>query len=124
VIILGTFLPWVTGSGVSLNGWDLADLNEQLGEEGSDAPLFVGLGVILAAFGIVLAVAGRLLAVAILALVVAALTVLAAAIDVFDDGGLEFLGLQIGAGLWIILVAAIAALAGSIWAVAVRRDRR
>lgn len=117
VMIIGTFLPWVTGNGESINGWDLAELQA----EGSDAAVFVGLAVILGAFGVALAAAGRVLAVAILAVIVAAFASLAALIDVTDDGGLEMFGLSTGAGLYVILVAALATLAGSVWALATRR---
>ena len=117
VMILGTFLPWVTGNGESINGWDIADLSG----ETNDAGVYVALGVILAGLAIAMLAAGRMLAVAIIAVVIASFAAIAAVIDVSDDGGMGAFGFSIGAGLYIILVAAIAALAGSIWALAIRR---
>ncbi len=117
VMIAGTFMPWVSGNGFSLDGWELGDINE----ETSDAGAFVAFGVTLAGLGIALAAVGRQLALAIIAVVVAALATLAAFVDVTDDEGLALFGLKIGAGLWVILVAALVALAGAIWTLAVKR---
>ncbi len=117
VMIVGTFLPWVSGNGFSLDGWELGDINQ----ESSDATAFVTFGVILSGLGVALAVIGRQLALAIIAVVVAALATLAAFVDVTDDDGLDLFGLEIGAGLWVILVASLVALAGAIWALAVKR---
>jgi hypothetical protein len=116
-MVVGTFLPWVTGDGGSASGWDLADLSN----ESNDAGVYVAIAVILTGLAVAMAVAGRMLAVAIIAVVIAAFATLAAIIDIGDDEGLDFLGLRIGAGLYVILVAALVALAGSIWALAVRR---
>ena len=77
--------------------------------------------MILSGLGVALAVIGRQLALAIIAVVVAALATLAAFVDVTDDDGLDLFGLEIGAGLWVILVASLVALAGAIWALAVKR---
>jgi hypothetical protein len=117
VMCIGTFLPWVTGNGESLNGWDLADISG----ESNDAAVYVALGVILAGLAIAMIAAGRLLAVAIIAVLIASFAAIAAVIDVGDDGGMGAFGFSIGAGLYIILAAAIASLVGSIWALAVRR---
>ncbi len=104
VMIIGTFLPWVTGNGESINGWDLADMSG----ETNDAGVYVALGVILAGLAIAMLAAGRVLAVAIIAVVIASFAAIAAVIDVSDDGGMGAFGFSIGAGLYIILVAAIA----------------
>lgn len=117
LLIIGTFLPWVRGNGLSFNGWDLYDINQ----ESSDAGAFVAFGVILGGFGIALVAAGRVLAVAILAVIVAAFAAIAAFVDVTDDDDLSLFGFETAFGLYVILVGALIALAGSIWALAIRR---
>lgn len=124
IVILGTFLPWISGAGQSFNGWDLAEFQEQA-DDSSSAAGYVGLAVIVGGFGIALLAARRVLAVAILAVIFASLTAVAAAVDLVDAlDTFDELGIDLGVGLYVITVGALVALAGSIWALSVRRTWR
>jgi len=142
LIVLGCFLPWVSGGGSSQNGFDnyyCVNDNCISTSEDWDAPyqasdtielespgIFGVMGaVVLAAFGLTLLLAGRLPAIAILALIFAGIGVLVAsaffyvASQVVDD----LPGLSIGFGVWLQLLGPLVAVAGSIVALAQRGPR-
>jgi hypothetical protein len=124
LMVLGSFLTWFTLSGEDVTGFS------ELGGETRDGPIFLVLGVILAAFGITTLLARRMLAIAIIAVVLAALSLIAAVADYGDVNDLEdfdqALGrdaFEVGPGLPIIVVGTLVALAGGIVALAKRRRR-
>lgn len=65
ITVVGVFLPWVTGTGDSLTGWELYDLRQEAGEnpfvidemfEDTFDPFFTGAPVLV--FGVLLALIG------------------------------------------------------------------
>ena len=121
VMVAGTFLTWASDSSGSYNGWD----PEFTDTESSTAGGLVFIAVVLAGFGITTLAAKRLLPIAILAVIFAALGFFAALgelIDLFELS--DFFGVEVGAGLWVVLLGAAAALGGAIWTLSVRRKWR
>jgi hypothetical protein len=123
VIAIGCFLPWLTIDGDSFNGFASGE-----NDDTSDGYLFTVLGVALLAFGITTLLARRLLPIAILATVFGGFVVLGTIVDlsdasdIIDVAGAFGADASLGAGLPIILVGALASLAGGIVALATRRQ--
>lgn len=116
LMTLGSFLPWFELDGRSFSGMD------ELGGETRDGPIFVGMGVVLAALGAALLVWRRLIAIAIVAIVIAAFGLVAALIDYGDVQDIEeIFGGSAGAGLLVVILGTAAGVAGSIVALAKRR---
>lgn len=141
--MLGTFLPWVTSRGQSLNGMDnyyCASGECIATDETFDAEYlrsgaieieapgraaFVG-AAILAAFGLVLVLAGRVVAIAVLALVSSSLGLLvslglyAVSDRVTDTWRFDA---TLGSGPLVVILSAAAGMVGSIVALAQRTPR-
>lgn len=121
VALIGAFLPWLTASGDTLNGFNTyltSDLQEL--ESPGIATLFgalIGLGL-----GIALLAAGRVLAVAIIAIVFAALGVLVGGVlwAIVADSLQGQFG-SVGIGLILQPIGPLIALVGAIIATATRR---
>ena len=121
LLFAGSFMKWFTVDGESFTGFSSGDGGSK------DGPIFVFLGVVVLAFGIAQLVARKVLVVGILAIVFSALALLAALADIGDVRNVVELADTIGVeassgpGLWIILIGALIAMAGSIATVAKRR---
>ena len=121
LLIAGSFMKWFTFDGESFTGFSSGDGGSK------DGPIFVFLGVVVLAFGIAQLVARKVLVVGILAIVFSALALLAALADIGDVRNAvklaDSFGVEAssGPGLWIILIGALIAMAGSIATVAKRR---
>lgn len=111
-IAIGCFLPWASFLGESINGF--ADA----GDDTSDGYVFIVLGLAVLGFGIATLFAGRLLPIAILATIFASFVVIGALADM---GEISDFGVDLGVGLPIVLIGALAGLAGGIVALATRR---
>jgi hypothetical protein len=126
VMIIGCVLGWVTISGESFNGFgrwiQLRETDDTLYEYDTPAGTFVVFAVILAAFGITLLAAGRVLAVAIIAIIVGAIASITAlaVLAVIQDS----VSVELGPGLPVVLIGALATLAGAIVATSKRRRWR
>ncbi|MGI9030772.1 MAG: hypothetical protein ACR2HP_12425 [Ilumatobacteraceae bacterium] len=121
-VIIGCFLPWFSIGGETVNGF--TDLDGGSGEDNaSDGYVFAVLGLAVLAFGITTLFARRLLPIAILAVVLASFCVLGSIADLNDVSELSdiFSGVDVGVGLPIVLIGALAGLAGGIVALATRR---
>lgn len=121
LLIVGSFITWFSILGESYTGFSSGDSGSK------DGPVFLFFGVVVLAFGIVQLMARKVLAIGILAIVMSALALLAAladigdvrdAVDLADSIGIDA---SSGPGLWVILIGALIALAGSIATVAKRR---
>jgi hypothetical protein len=126
VMIVGCVLSWVSIDGESFNGFghwiQLRETDNTFYEYDTPAGTFVVFAVILGGFGIALLAAGRVLAVAILAIIVgviASITALAVLAVVQDSESVD-----LGPGLPVILLGALATLAGAIVATSKRRRWR
>lgn len=120
--LIGAFLPWLTGSGTSLNGFDTYIVS--FDSEPLESPGIISVfgGLIGLGFGIALVAAGRVLAVAILGIVFAALGIivgLALWAIVADSFQGQFA--SVGIGLILQPIGPVLALVGSIIATATRR---
>ena len=121
LLIAGSFMGWFAFDGENFTGFSSGDGGSK------DGPIFVFLGVVVLAFGIVQLVARKVLVVGILAIVFSALALLAALADIGDVRNAvklaDSFGVEAssGPGLWIILIGALIAMAGSIATVAKRR---
>lgn len=128
LLIVGSFLNWAK---VSLGGigFDMSFNGFGSGDETKDGPVFVFFALVLAGFGITMLAARKVLAVSILAVVFASLAVLVAIADLKDVSDLaaelgvfgSTVDVQIGPGLWVVLIGAVMSLAGGIATLAVRR---
>lgn len=121
LLIAGSLLTWFSILGESYTGFSSGDSGSK------DGPVFVFFGVVVLAFGIVQLMARKVLAIGILAIVMSALALLAAladigdvrdSVDLADSIGIDA---SSGPGLWVILIGALIAMAGSIATVAKRR---
>ena len=116
LMVIGSFMPWFQLTGSSFSGMD------KIGGETKDGPVFVVMGVALAAFGASLLIWRRLIAVAIVAIVIAGFGLLAAIVDYSDVRDLaDVLGGSAGAGLVVVIIGAVCGVAGGIVALAKRR---
>jgi hypothetical protein len=116
LMVIGSFLTWF-----SIDGQDVTGFTELAGDE-RDGPVFVGFGVILAAFGITTLAARRLLPIAILAVIFAGFGVIFSLADYSDISDFEEVGLvEAGPGVPIVIIGSLIALAGGIVALAKRR---
>lgn len=123
LMVAGTILPWLSGNGGSINGFD-----QFLDDEETTGGIHVFVAVVLGAFGVTLLLARRVLSVAILAVVVAALDLLVALGDLSDisdfrsdvnHGGAH---VSFGIGLPMLILGLLVSLGGGI--VALSRPRR
>jgi hypothetical protein len=123
LLIVGSFLTWFSLLDTDFNGFTGGGA-----EETRDGPVFVTFGVLFIAFGVTTLLAKRVLAVAIIAVVLAAFAVMAAFVDLgdvtdakdeFEAMGLD--GFETGPGLYVVVLGALLALAGSIVVLAKRR---
>lgn len=139
LLVVGTVLPWITSSATSLEGATTVTVEEsvngfssQLSSTG-DGMLFAVLGLVLVAFGVLQLWLGRLAAVAIAAIAVGSVAVITtldkiAALkderDTLEKAMVLFTeerSVSFGAGPWLMLVGAVAAVAGGVAIVAKRR---
>lgn len=122
VITIGCFVPWLSGRGSSVNGFD--DLTGSFDDEAASGYVFVFFAVILLAFGITTLAAKRLLPIMIIGIVVAALSVvgsLAEYSDYRDLADSELIEADTGPGLPIVILGSAIALGGAIAGCAQRR---
>jgi hypothetical protein len=119
VALIAALLPWAYVFGVGINGTD--------GNGDGNATLFFAIVVI--AMGIVVAAGGGRVWTSIVACVFSALIVLVSLIDLSDianvasNDGLGGVAVDVGPGLWISLLAGLAALTASIIGIARRAPR-
>ena len=126
LMIVGSFLDWFEFDGDSINGFSSGS------DEGiKDGPVFSVLGAIAMAFGFVQLLSKKILALGIIAVVttgfglVAAFVDLGDVMDAVDD--IESFGADLGLtastgpGLYVVIVGAAVAVAGSIATIAKRR---
>ena len=115
---VGCFLPWLTIGGLEINGFD---------EGPDDAALGGGViffGLVLVGMGITTLAAKRILPIAIIGIVAAALCLLVSAAqlaDYSDFADVEFFDSELGAGLPVVVLGSLVALAGAIITCARRR---
>ena len=118
IAAVGCFLPWLTIGDSTLNGFD---------EGPDDAALGGGVmffAVVLLGMGITTLAAKRILPIAIIGIVAAALCLMVGAAqlaDYSDFADVEFFDAEIGAGLPVVALGSLVALAGAIIACAKRR---
>lgn len=119
--LVGAFLPWLSGAGETLNGFDTyltSDLQEL---EAPGVVVIIG-GLIGLGFGIALLAAGRVLAVAILGIIFAAFgIIIGLALWAIVADSLEGQFASVGVGLVLQPVGPAIALIGAIIATATRR---
>lgn len=121
LMVLGTLLPWLSGNGESFNGWDLRDFENDTNYGAG----FTVIAVIVAAFGITTLAAKRVLPIAILAVIFAAFGVFAAVARLSDASDVaDIFDVDVGAGLWVLLLGSLVGLGGAIWCLSVRRRWR
>lgn len=142
LVLVGCLLPWVSGGEESLNGFDnyyCVDDLDCIGTEDAWGPLgyaedgsatsfepaavlsVIGI-VVLVAFGITFLAAGRVFAVAIISTILTAFGVLIALLFIgVASSAADNLEADIGLGVFVHLLGAIVAVAGSIVALAKRR---
>lgn len=128
LLVVGSFLNWAK---VSLGGigFDTSFNGFGSGDETKDGPVFVFFALVLAGFGLTMLLARKVLAVSILAVIFAALAVLVAVADLKDVSDLadelnvfgSTVDVQVGPGLWVVLLGAVISLAGGIATLVVRR---
>lgn len=126
LLVVGSFLNWAE---VDLGDFGSTSFNGFASDGGTkDGPVFVFFALVLGGFGIAMLAARKVLAVSILSVVFAVLAVLAAVADLKDVSDLEsdlggFGGfeVQVGPGLWVVLLGALVALGGGIATLAFRR---
>ena len=133
VLVLGSFLPWVSGGGESFNGFDhYACIENRCGVSEEEIPEYLTEGsdsidlsmpgvatmlgaVILGSFGIALLAAGRVPALGILAIIGSGFGLLVAFAcwyivnEIVDD-----VNADMGAGIYLITLGAILGIAGGI----------
>jgi hypothetical protein len=120
VALIAALLPWAYVFGISIRGTD--------GNGDGNATLFFALVVIV--MGIVVAAGGGRVWTSIVACVFASLIVLLSLIDLSDitnvasNDGLGGVSVGVGPGLWLSLLAGLAALAASIVGIARRAARQ
>jgi hypothetical protein len=111
IAAIGCFLPWLTIGDTTLNGFD---------EGPDDAALGGGVmffAFVLVGMGITTLAAKRILPIAIIGIVAAALCLLVSAAqlaDYSDFADVELFDAEVGAGLPVIVVGSLIALAGAI----------
>lgn len=121
------FLPFLSGGGESVNGFDdvpvfFLSTDTTIVDDSPGGPLFIFLAIILAGFGIATLAAGRLLAIMIIGIVLAAFGLLAGAAYTSDYSDVaDITGLDLGAGLPLVIVGFAISLAGAITGIAKRR---
>lgn len=142
LVLVGCFLPWVTGGEERLNGFDnyyCTDDFDCIGTEHAWGPLgwsendsvssfepaavlsIIGV-VVMVAFAITFLAAGRVFAVAIISTVLTGFGVLFALLFIgIASSAADWAGGSIGIGVFVHLLGAILAVAGSIVALAKRR---
>lgn len=118
LLLIGSFLPWAK---VSVALFD-ATVSQTIGGMDGDGPITLVAAIALGALGWILLMKGWHKGRLIGTVCVAALATLVAVIDLLDvnrvagsEAGLG-IDVSIGIGLWVVTVAAITALAGSILA--------
>lgn len=123
LIIVAAFVTWLTVGGVSFNAFDLGNMDTVGDDSSSRGAGMMLLGVVVGGLGIATVAFKRNLAVVIIALVFAALALLRALADIADLNDLTSdFGGSVGAGVYIFAIGGAIAVAGSIWALTVRRQ--
>jgi hypothetical protein len=115
---VGCFLPWLTIGDTTIDGFDEGPDDVALGGG------IIFFALVLLAMGITTLAAKRILAIAIVGIVTAALCLLASAAqlaDYSDFADVPLFDAEIGAGLPVIVVGSLLALAGAIVTCAKRR---
>ena len=119
IAAIGCFLPWLTITGTEINGFD-----EAPGEDASLGPAVIFFVVVLVAMGITTLAAKRILAIAIIGIVAASFSLLISAAqlaDYSDFADSELPDTEVGAGLVVVVLGSLIALAGAIVTCAKRR---
>lgn len=120
VMAIGCFLPWLSGGGESVNGFD--QIRSSGDNDAASGVVFVFLAVVLLAFGITTLAAKRILAIMIIGIVVASLCLLGALGEFSDYNDFaDRVGIDIGAGLPVVMIGSAVGLAGAIAGCAKRR---
>lgn len=116
VAVIGCFLPWLDSGFDSINGFD---------EGPDDAALGGGIvffALVLVGMGITTVAAKRILPIAIIGIVAAALCLLVGAAQLADYSDYaDFAGIDLGAGLPVVVLGSLVGLAGAIVTCAKRR---
>ena len=116
IVGVGCFLPWLEVLNESINGFDEGPDDVALG------PGLIFLALVVFGMGITTLAAKRILAIAIIGIVAAAFCLAAGAAQLADYSDFaDFVGGDIGAGLVVVVVGSLIALAGAIVTTAKRR---
>jgi hypothetical protein len=118
IAAVGCFLPWLTIADASINGFDEGPDDAALG------PGIMFFAVVLLGMGITTLTAKRILPIAIIGIVAAALCLLVGAAqlaDYSDVADVPLFEAEIGAGLVVVVLGSLIALAGAIITCARRR---
>ena len=124
LVIIGTFIPWKTAGSQSINGFDeYVTLTDEGILTQTPGGIFIFFALVMLAFGITALAAGRVLAVVIIGIVVAAGLALFSAgeLAIYGDNDNFYGGGDLSAGIPVMLVGSLVALAGSIVGCAKRR---
>lgn len=123
--ILGVFLPWATGNGEAVNGFDDFVFSQEDGLYFAESPGTVAIvfAVVMAGLGVTLFFAGRVLAVAIIAIVGAVIAVFVGLAMIGIAAGLseDVAGADLGIGAIMQPITPLLSLAGAIVATSKRR---
>jgi hypothetical protein len=122
--VVGSALPWVKAAGETINGFTRGDTEDSV----NDGPVLTFIAVLLAGFAITFLVAKRVFVLAILSVVFASFVILIGAADLGDAQDVrDFFRVfgdedaSVGAGLPVVIVGGLVALAGGIVSLAKRR---
>lgn len=120
IVAVGCFIPWLSGSGDSVNGFD--DLRIDFDDEAASGFVFMFFAVVMLAFGITTLAAKRLLPIMIIGIVVASVSVLGSLAEYSDYRDFaDIFGADVGPGLPIVILGSAVALGGAIAGCAKRR---
>jgi len=121
-MIVGSLLSWFTLDGDSINGFSKDS------DGTNDGPVFAVLGGLAIIFGFVQLASKKVLALGIIAIVTSAIGLLAGFADLGDVNDVVDIGeafgvdVNVGPGLYVVILGSVVAIAGAIATVAKRRS--
>jgi len=122
LMIVGSLLSWFTLDGDSINGFSKDS------DGTNDGPVFAVLGGLAIIFGFVQLASKKVLALGIIAIVTSAIGLLAGFADLGDVNDVVDIGeafgvdVNVGPGLYVVILGSVVAIAGAIATVAKRRS--
>jgi len=119
VVGVGCFVTWITDGSTSYNGFD--DIGGGFDDDAATGPVFIFFAVVMLGFGITTLAANRLLPIMIIGIIIAAFSALGA-LGVYADYDDKYGTVaDMGAGLPVVAIGSLVALAGGIVGCAKRR---